>query len=65
MKELKEINLPEDVRSALASRPAVVHQIHGNGQIIAFLEEPNGFGYAEATVLLFMNAVLLGPGHLR
>jgi hypothetical protein len=29
---------------------------------VAFAEDPNYRAYAEATQLLFMNAVLLGPG---
>ena len=32
------------------------------GQIIGFAEDPNYRAYTEATSLLFMNAVLLGPG---
>ncbi len=34
----------------------------GRGQIIAFAEDPNFRAYTETTQLLFMNAVLLGPG---
>ena len=39
-----------------------MHEGYGSGQIIAFAEDPNYRAYAEATQLLFMNAVLLGPG---
>jgi hypothetical protein len=35
----------------------------GSGHIIAFAEDPNYRGFTEATSLLFINAVLLGPGH--
>ena len=35
----------------------------GEGHVIAFAEDPNHRGYAEATELLFMNAVLLGPAY--
>ena len=31
--------------------------------MIAFAEDPNYRAYAEATQLLFINAVLLGAGH--
>lgn len=34
----------------------------GSGQVVAFAEDPNYRAYAETTQLLFMNAVLLGPG---
>jgi hypothetical protein len=34
----------------------------GRGQLIAFAEDPNYRAYAEATQLLFINAVLLGAG---
>lgn len=57
-------NLSESVRNTLAENPVIAHQPQGRGRIVAFLEEPNGFGYAEATAFLFMNAVLLGPGNL-
>jgi len=33
----------------------------GDGRLVAFAEDPNFRGYAEATELLFANAVLLGP----
>jgi hypothetical protein len=37
----------------------------GRGHLVAFAEDPNFRGFAEMTQLLFMNAVLLGPGHYR
>jgi hypothetical protein len=46
----------------LASKAFLIHQPEGRGQLIAFAEEPNYRAYAEATELLFINAVLLGPG---
>jgi hypothetical protein len=39
-------------------------QPRGRGQLVAFAEDPNFRAYTEATELLFMNAVLLGPVHL-
>jgi hypothetical protein len=46
----------------LAHKAFLVHQPLGRGQVIAFAEDPNYRAYAEATQLLFINAVLLGPG---
>jgi hypothetical protein len=47
----------------LASRAYLMHQPTGRGHVIAFAEDPNYRAYAEATQLLFANAVLLGGGH--
>ena len=52
----------EDAKPQLASKAFLVHQPMGRGQLIAFAEDPNYRAYAEATELLFINAVLLGPG---
>ncbi|GMV06638.1 MAG: peptidase M14 [Gemmatimonadota bacterium] len=49
-------------RPQLASKAFLLHQPVGRGQVVAFAEDPNYRAYAEATELLFMNAVLLGPG---
>jgi len=46
----------------LANKAFLIHQPVGRGQVISFAEDPNYRAYAEATELLFMNAVLLGPG---
>jgi hypothetical protein len=46
----------------LASKAFLIHQPVGRGQIVAFAEDPNYRAYAETTQLLFINAVLLGPG---
>ncbi len=46
----------------LAERAFLMHQPMGQGHIIAFAEDPNYRAFAEATQLLFINAVLLGPG---
>ena len=47
----------------LASRAYLMHQPTGRGHVIGFAEDPNYRAYAEATQLLFINAVLLGGGH--
>ncbi|WP_419166089.1 M14 family zinc carboxypeptidase [Candidatus Palauibacter sp.] len=52
----------EESRPQLASKAFLLHQSVGRGQLVAFAEDPNYRAYAEATQLLFMNAVLLGPG---
>lgn len=52
----------EESRPQLASKAFLMREGWGSGQIIAFAEDPNYRAYAEATQLLFMNAVLLGPG---
>jgi hypothetical protein len=51
----------EEARPQLAQKAFLVSQPMGRGRVIAFAEDPNFRGYAEATQLLFMNAVLLGP----
>ncbi len=52
----------EEARPQLAGKAFLIHQPVGRGQIIGFAEDPNYRAYTEATSLLFMNAVLLGPG---
>ncbi len=52
----------EESRPQLANKAFLIHQPYGRGQLVAFAEDPNYRAYAEATQLLFMNAVLLGPG---
>jgi hypothetical protein len=52
----------EEARPQLASKAFLMHEGVGAGQIIAFAEDPNYRAYTETTQLLFMNAVLLGPG---
>jgi hypothetical protein len=53
----------KEAQPLLAQRAFLMHQPLGAGHIIAFAEDPNYRAYAEATELLFINAVLLGPGH--
>ena len=52
----------EESKPQLANKAFLIHQPYGRGQLVAFAEDPNYRAYAEATQLLFMNAVLLGPG---
>ncbi|MCH7823727.1 MAG: hypothetical protein IH849_02910, partial [Acidobacteria bacterium] len=52
----------EESRAQLASKAFLIHQPAGRGQIVAFAEDPNYRAYSEATELLFINAILLGPG---
>jgi hypothetical protein len=47
----------------LVRKPYLMHQPFGQGHVIAFAEDPNYRAYTEATMLLFMNAVLLGPAY--
>ena len=48
-------------RYALPHAKILMHQPLGQGHVIAFAEDANYRAYTEATMLLFMNAVLLGP----
>ena len=52
----------EEGQAQLASKAFLMYEPIGGGQVVAFAEDPNYRAYAEATQLLFMNAVLLGPG---
>jgi len=52
----------DEARTQLASKAFLIHQPVGRGQIVAFAEDPNYRAYTEATQLLFINAVLFGPG---
>jgi hypothetical protein len=47
----------------LSGRSYLMHQPSGRGHVISFAEDPNYRAYAEATQLLFINAVLLGMAH--
>jgi hypothetical protein len=53
----------KEAQPLLAQRAFLMHQPLGSGHVIAFAEEPNYRAFTEATSLLFINAVLLGPGH--
>ena len=53
----------EESQLLLAQKAFLMHQQLGRGHIIAFAEDPNYRAFPEATQLLFINAVLLGPAH--
>ena len=50
-------------RGQLAEKAFLIEQPMGRGHVIAFAEDPNYRAFTEATELLFINAVLLGPAH--
>lgn len=51
-----------EAQTLLAEKPYLIYQPMGQGHIVAFAEDPNYRAFTEATELLFMNAILLGPG---
>jgi len=53
---------PEN-QDLLVRKAFLVHQPFGQGHVIAFAEDANYRAFSEGTMLLFMNAVLLGPGY--
>ena len=50
-------------QDVLVQKAFLMHEPLGQGHVIAFAEEPNYRGFTESTMLLFINAVLLGPGY--
>lgn len=53
---------PEN-QDLLVQKAFLIHQPFGRGHVVAFAEEANYRAFSESTMLLFMNAVLLGPGY--
>jgi Zinc carboxypeptidase len=53
---------PEN-QDLLIEKAFLMHQPAGQGHVIAFAEDANYRAFSEATMLLFMNAVLLGPAY--
>ena len=53
----------DEARDQLAQKAFLIHQPLGAGHLVAFAEDPNYRAFAEATELLFINAVLLGPAY--
>ncbi len=49
-------------QNQLPQKAFLIHQPLGRGHVIAFAEDPNFRAAAPATGLLFINAVVLGPG---
>lgn len=52
-----------DAQDILVQKAFLMEQPFGQGHVIAFAEEPNYRAFTESTMLLFMNAVMLGPGY--
>lgn len=50
-----------EAQDQLAQKAFLIHQPVGRGHVIAFAEDPNYRASTEATQLLFINAVLMGP----
>jgi hypothetical protein len=53
----------DEARDQLAQKAFLIHQPVGQGHLVAFAEDPNYRAFTEATALLFINAVLLGPAY--
>jgi hypothetical protein len=53
---------PETIKQ-LAGKPYVLYQANGDGHVIAFTDDPNFRAMCPEVQRLFLNAVLLGPGH--
>ncbi len=51
----------EESQEELPGKPYLIHQPVGRGHVVSFTDDPNNRGFSEATQLLFLNAVLLGP----
>ena len=52
-----------EAQDILVQKPYLMHQPFGQGHVVAFAEDANYRAYSEGSMLLFMNAVLLGPGY--
>ncbi|NBS41961.1 hypothetical protein EBS80_04890 [bacterium] len=52
-----------DAQDILVQKAFLMEQPFGQGHVIAFAEEPSYRAFTESTMLLFMNAVMLGPGY--
>ena len=52
-----------EAQDILVNKGFLMHQPFGQGHVVAFAEDANYRAFSEGTMLLFMNAVLLGPGY--
>jgi hypothetical protein len=52
-----------EAQDILVNKAFFMHQPWGQGHVVAFAEDANYRAFSEGTMLLFMNAVLLGPGY--
>ncbi len=55
----------EENRKQLAYKPLIIVQREGRGQVIAFTADPNFRATMDGMNVLFLNAVLRGPGRTR
>ena len=53
----------DEARESLAQKAFLIEEPVGRGHLVAFAEDPNFRAFTEATELLFVNAVLLGPAY--
>ncbi|MFN0123251.1 MAG: M14 metallopeptidase family protein [Blastocatellia bacterium] len=53
----------DDAQRQLPGKAFVLNAPLGRGHIVAFTEDPNYRAFQESMSLMFLNAVLLGPGH--
>lgn len=53
----------EENRKQIPGKAYLMHQPTGRGHVVAFAEDPNFRAFCDGLNLLFMNGVLLGPGH--
>jgi hypothetical protein len=51
----------DDVRTQLARKPFVMASEDGDGQVVAFAQDPTVRGYLNGLNLMVANAVLFGP----
>ena len=54
-----------DTGAQLAYKPFVLAQDHGDGQVIAFTQDPTVRAYLDGLNVIFMNAIFRGPAHVR
>ena len=52
----------EEALDQIANKPYLMYQRFGDGHVVAFAEDPNFRAFCDGLNLLFMNAVLFGPG---
>jgi hypothetical protein len=55
----------QENRQQLAFKPFAAVEERGDGQVIAFTQDPNFRAYLDGLNLIFMNAVFRGPAHAR
>ena len=53
----------DEARDQIAQKTYLIYQPIGRGHVIAFAEDPSFRAFTEASELLFINAVLLGPAY--